>query len=345
MTVDEYRAQAQELFKAFSEGDGAAALRYKWEHPRFKGKTIADVEEARATLDLSDAQMVVAQQQSFNSWDELVAFTNDPTVTRFEEAVDAVVAGDIDKLRAFLADDPSLVHARSKRRHHCTLLHYLGANGVEGFRQKTPPNAVEVMKLLLDSGAEPNALADLYDTKCTTMSMVVTSSHPAEAGLQIALAETLLDYGAANSEVRAALTFGYVDTAEALARRGASIDFIAAAGLNRVDDVARLLPTADANERHAALALSTMLGHVEVARILLDAGEDPSRFNPEGFHAHATPLHNAIWNDKDDVVRLLVERGARLDIKDKIFLGTPLDWAVYGKKDELAEYLRSYGAP
>ena len=61
----------------------------------------------------------------------------------------------------------------------CTII---GANGVEGGRQKTPPNAVEVAKMLLDAGAEVDALADLYESKCTTMSMLVSSSHPAESG-------------------------------------------------------------------------------------------------------------------------------------------------------------------
>lgn len=44
------------------------------------------------------------------------------------------------------------------------------------------------------------------------------------------------------------------------------------------------------------------------------------------------------------VVRLLVERGARLDIKDTIYEGTPLGWAVYGERAEIAEYLRAQGS-
>jgi peptide-methionine (S)-S-oxide reductase len=47
----------------------------------------------------------------------------------------------------------------------------------------------------------------------------------------------------------------------------------------------------------------------------------------------------------DLVVRLLVERGARLDIKDTIYNGTPLDWAVYAGRTDLAEYLRAQAAP
>ena len=44
-----------------------------------------------------------------------------------------------------------------------------------------------------------------------------------------------------------------------------------------------------------------------------------------------------------ELVTLLVERGARLDIRDTIYGGTPLGWAEYGNKPEIAEYLRSVG--
>lgn len=350
-TVEDYAREAEQLFGALQAGDEAAHWRFKWEHPRFKEQNVEDVRAATLTLD--DARLVVAQEYSFDTWEELRAFArtvaNDGPVARFESAVDAVVDGDLATLRSMIENDPELVRARSARRHHCTLLHYIGANGVEGGRQKTPANAVAIAKLLLDSGAEPDALADLYGEKCTTMSMLVSSSHPAEAGLQIALAETLLDAGARldgpgtrwQSAILTALTFGYRDTAEALARVASIDDLAAAAGLGRVDDVRRLLPSAGAKARHIALALAAQLGNADVVRLLLDAGEDPSRLNPAGYHAHATPLHHAAWNGREDVVRLLVERGARLDVKDTLYSATPLEWAEYGKKEKIAEYLRS----
>jgi ankyrin repeat protein len=55
-------------------------------------------------------------------------------------------------------------------------------------------------------------------------------------------------------------------------------------------------------------------------------------------------LHQAIWAGHQGVVRLLVERGARLDLKDTIYQGTPLGWAIYGGREEIARYLRSRGA-
>ena len=45
----------------------------------------------------------------------------------------------------------------------------------------------------------------------------------------------------------------------------------------------------------------------------------------------------------DAVVRLLVERGARLDIRDTIYQSTPLGWAEYGGRTEIAEYPRAQG--
>lgn len=348
MNLADYEQEADALFAALSAGDDSAAWRFKWEHPRFKGKTVDAVREA--ALDLDDARTVIASEHSFDGWEQLAEFVRamntDPNVQRFEAAVDAVVDGDAETLRGFL---PELARARSTRRHHATLLHYVGANGVEGYRQKTPANAVEIATMLLDAGAEPDALADLYESKCTTMSMLVSSAHPAQAGLQARLAELLLDRGAAlegvgtnwQSSVRTALAFGYRDTAEVLARRGAPVDLPAAAGLGRTEDAARLLPSANAESRHAALALAAQHGHADIVRLLLDAGEDPSRYNPEGYHSHSTPLHQAVWSEHLDVVRLLVERGARLDVKDKIYEGTPLDWAVYGKRDAIAGYLRA----
>jgi hypothetical protein len=193
----------------------------------------------------------------------------------------------------------------------------------------------------------------MYDNLCTTMGMLLSSAHPAKAGVQAELAETLLDYGAGHdgpgsawtSNVMTALSFGYARTAERLANRGAPIDQLpVAAGLGRVEETIRLLPTADSKSRHAALALASQHGHADVVGLLLDAGEDPNRFNPDGFHSHSTPLHQAIASDKPGVVRLLLDRGARTDIKDRIYAGNALDWAIYCERPAIAEELRKRGA-
>ena len=355
-TLEQYERQAAALFAALQADNDAAVWKFKWEHPSFRGKLPADVRAATLTID--DARLVVARTYGFEGWEELKAFAAAVSQAgperMFEEGVEAVVAGEVGKLRMMLGEHPELVRARSMRRHHATLLHYVAANGVEGSRQRTPANAVEVARVLLDAGAEVDALADMYDQKCTTMSMLVSSCHPANAGVQAELAELLVDRGAKldegpgtewRSAVMTALQFGYLETAKRLAERGGIPENVAAAaGLGRVGDVEQLLAGADAKSRHAALALAAQHGHAEVVRVLLDAGEDPNRFNPEGHHAHSTPLHQAALAGHLDVVKLLVERGARLDVRDRIYQGTPLGWAEHGGQEEAAEYLKGVGA-
>lgn len=354
--LEEYQSEAEALSAALNARESDALWRVKWMHPSFRGKSLAEV--ISTTLVLADAQAVIAQEYGFDNWTALEAFAeavrSDGPVTLFESAVEAVVSGDVATLRALLKEHPDLVRVRSARRHHATMLHYVAANGVEGARQRTPLNAVDVAKVLLDAGAEVDALADMYDAKCTTMSMLVSSGHPAKAGLQDALVATLVEYGAAlegpgsnwQSALLTALAFGYLATAETIARLGAPIDNLAAAaGLGRLAETRRLLPGADVLGRHVALTLAAQLGHADTVRLLLDAGEDPNRYNPDGYHSHSTPLHQAVSSGHLQVVRLLVDHGARLDIQDTIYQGTPLDWANYCGRAAIAEYLRGRGGP
>lgn len=368
--LDRYQRQAEELLAAFRAGDAEAIACFKQRHPRFLDekipwlpKRLSDAEVAATTLELADARLALARRYDFRDWaaleEHVAAVTQkDSPVRRFEAAVEAVVTGDLPALEGLLRKHPDLVHTRSRRITHfdppvhgAMPLHYVAANGVEGYRQKTPANAVEIAKTLLRAGAEVDALANLYGGQCTTMALLVSSCHPANAGLQAALAETLAEFGSSLegvgagrwvSPVMTALVFGYVDTAEALVRRGAQVKYLAfAAGLGRLEDARRFLPTADSESRHRALALSAQLGHTDVVRLLLDAGEDPSRYNPDGLHSHSTPLHQAALAGHRAVVELMVERGARLDLKDSIYQSTPLGWAEHSGQREVADFLRS----
>ena len=368
-----YIAQAEALLAGWRSGDENAIRVFRNRHPKFLDDKIPWLErnmtddEVKATpIDGDDARLALARGYEFQDWrrlEEYVASVQQPgPIARFERAVEAVIAGDVATLKQLLGRDPGLVRARSTRvnnadppMHRSTLLHYLAANGVEGYRQRSPENAAEVAKVLLDAGADPNALSWAYGGQCTTMALLVSSSPPAEAGVQVPLVETLIDYGASivpagegnwTSPIETALVFGKHDAAQALVRRGAPIvSLAAAAGLGLLDDVQRMLPAADAHDRHRALALAAQSGHADVVNLLLDAGEDPNRFNPPGTHAHTPPIHQAVAAGHLDVVKLLVDRGARLDIKDTTYHATPLGWAKYLNQPEIAKYLEQHAAP
>jgi len=368
--LEQYQKQAEELQDDHRRGEPEAIAFFHEKHPRFLDDTIKwlpkrlnDDEIRDAQLNIDDARLAVARAYNFRDWQALAeyvaAVAQDGPVFWFESAVEAVINGDLAALQALLREHPELVTSRSTRitnfdppAHRATLLHYIGANGVEDYRQKTTPAAVDIARALLKAGAEVDALADMDGGHATTMSGLVSSTPPFEAGLQDALIDVLAGYGAAldatsqwGPPALTALVFGFPSAARALIKRGARVDNVAiAAGLGMRDETDRLLAHADVKSRHAALALAAQYGHADVVQLLLDAGEDPSRYNPPGMHTHGTPLHSAAFGGHSSAVQRLVERGARCDMIDTVWQGTPLDWAIYGKQKDIETYLRSRGA-
>lgn len=370
--LDAYERQAVELLEAHAAGNADALALLHRSLPRFLDETVTwlprpiTADEIRATpLDLSDTRMAVARLYSFLDWDALAALTTEvctpgSPIRTFECAVNAIITGQATELRAMLSERPQLVRERSTRVtchdppvHGATLVHYLGANGIEGYRQKSPANAVEIGKLLFEAGSEADALAGMYGAQSPTLSMLVSSTPPHDAGVQVPLTHLLIDHGANvegagdgqwRSPLHTALVFGFQDAAEALVARGARVDdIVKAAGLGRETEVQHYLPSASSDDRHRAFAMATIGTHLAVTKLLLAAGEDPNRTNPPGFHAHGTPLHHAAGSGRLELVELLVANGARIDVEDTLWHATPLGWAEHEGKQEVVEFLKRRG--
>jgi ankyrin repeat protein len=324
--------------------------------------------DAATRCSLADAQLFLARLHDFVSWPrfaahiEALARASSPD-KEFETAADAVVTGDIDALRAMLRANPALVRARSARDHRATLLHYVAANGHEGWRQKTPPNATDIARLLLDAGSEPDALAHMYGGDATTMDMLVSSVHPHLAGVQVVLVDILLDYDANvngveenGSPIMTALRFHYPLAAEALAHRGARIDnVITAAALGRADLVDRFvteagelrpdvplaqvrwprLPRDPRVHLGYALTWAATWGRQEVVELMLRKGVDPN-----GKDDDATALHFAAAYGHLGLVRLLMKYGASLETLNS-YGGTVLSgtlWYAYNGPIDGVDY-------
>ena len=202
---------------------------------------------------------------------------------------------------------------------------------------KLPKNIVEIAKVIIDAGVDGSSLNE-------ALGLVATGCVPRECGVQIDLINLFCDEGAdPNRASEGAAAHGELEALRRLLTRGAELSLAIAAALGRTDDAYHLLSHATRDERHLALALAAQFGRAEIVRLLLDAGEDANRFNPVGAHSHSTPLHQAALGGHFDVVKLLVERGAELDIKDILFGGAPADWAEHGGKKEVETYLRGLG--
>jgi ankyrin repeat protein len=105
---------------------------------------------------------------------------------------------------------------------------------------------------------------------------------------------------------------------------------------------ARLLAVgADPNISHGTVAQCTALcmasahGHLDVARLLLDGGADPSRAAGDGF----TPLLGAALKGHPEVLQLLLARGAAMDAVQPDSVFTAFHAACFHNQPECAEAL------
>lgn len=339
--LDQYKRQAKDLQKALQAGDPTAIQRIRLFHPRGR-------ELFQPTL--SDTQFVLAREHSFESWPKFskyvreLAQANSP-FAKFERAADAVVNGDAAQLREMLHQNPELVRARSPREHRSMLLHYVSANGVEDYRQKVPRNAVEIAKILLEAGAEVDAVADAYG-KGTTLGLTASSIHPLRAGVLIPLLELLLAHGASVdgasggwNPVNACLANGRKIGAEFLASRAATLDLEGAAGVGRLDLVKSfftknrsLKPNATVTQMESGFIWACEYGRADVVDFLLEMGVDKN----VSRQFKLTGLHWAAASGDIDTVKVLLKHNAPLEAKN-VWGGTPLSSAIWASRESDAD--------
>jgi Ankyrin repeats (3 copies) len=304
-------------------------------------------QKSSGKLSLTKAQFILARAHGFESWPGFsrhlmaLARANSPAKD-FEAAADAIVTGDIATLKTLLGRNPNLVRARSPRRHRATLLHYVAANGVEHYRQRTPANAVAIAKILLDRGAEADATADIYGPHDDALALVATSIHPEQAGLQESLMSLLLarvgpaavSAGSKKEEknlVASCLANGRLRAAEFLAGNGAALNFEAAAGLGRLDIINSFFDEkgkpsnrATRTEMERGLFWACEYGRNDVVEFLWQKGVSLDARSPDG----QSPLHWAVIGGQPETVKLLLSHGANLEARNS-YGGTVLGQALW----------------
>ena len=264
---------------------------------------------------------------------------------KFHPAIEAIKADDVEKLRALVAQDPSLATSGSSTSHP-TLLQCLALDG------KGKPNAVEMATILIDAGAEinePLVAAGSIDNR--------------------AVAELLLDRGAAIdgtgdwSPLEEALYWNNQEVMALLLERGAKVQNLRiAAGLGRTDLIesffnanGSLKPEAGriswpfgrprsewSHDQQSiinnAFVYACMHGHIEAAKLLLEKGAEINAI-PDGFDYAGTGLHYAALNGHHAMVEFLLAHGADRTVKDTKVNSTASGWADYGGHPNLRDLL------
>jgi ankyrin repeat protein len=273
--------------------------------------------------------------------------------------------GMVDRLREILAADPTVVHA--KGGDGCTPLHFsrdiatatllLEHGAIVDARdedhESTPAqwligDAPEVSRFLLDRGAAADiflaaALGDRElaerlisaDRGCLSHRIGKAPEFPPlgykqrggtiyqwtlafnSYSHQIALRkghEALFEFLYENSDTATQLLVSCV-----LARRGEA-EAIAAENPGLV----AALPDVD-KELVAKYCWETNT-NFDAVKLMLDLGFPVA--HPERSHGYS-PLHNAAWAGSGDLVALLIERGAPVDLVDPRYEVTPLGFAIY----------------
>jgi len=259
----------------------------------------------------------------------------------FRDAVEAIGSGNISRLKKLLQDDPQVVSKRldvptEGYFQHPYLLWFVADNPIR--HDRLPSNIAEITRLLID-GVRQNARASFQEQIDYTLGLVATGRIPKESGVQIELIDLLIDAGARPGNGHGALAHGNREAAQRLMERGGKLTLTTAIGLDRKEDIERLLRQATAEEKQIALIASAYLGKPAMIRDLINLGVDVNTYiDPSsGFHSHATALHQAVYSGSLDSVKILVEAGANLNLEDRVYQGTPLGWARYLQKEEKDE--------
>jgi len=272
----------------------------------------------------------------------------------FKQAVFAIDGGEVSLLKRLLDEHPEVATRRLYSPGNW-LTEQIG-DALKGFfkdpyllwfvsedpvRNNTlPSNIAEIAKIIIET-ARKQGTSNFQEQLDYGIRLVAWSWVARENGAQIDLLNVMVDSGASTGGVSDdALVNGNFAAAEHLVKRGAKLTLSTALCLEKWMEAEKLMSTASYDEKQFGLVLAALLVKTEAVARLIRHGvniNEPSR----GLYSHGTPLHHAVWSGSLDTVKLLVEAGADLETRDTLFDGTPLGWAEYGKRDEVADYLRS----
>ena len=170
--------QAARLTEAHHNRDDAVCFQIASWHPDLIGQS--DERILNSSFTVNDAKVTIAREYGFKEWSEVEAIKGRASDVVFENAVDTMLSGGLASLREQIRNTPDLLRARSQYGHRATLLHYVGTNGVESYRQIVPLNLARIVDFLISAGADRHSKANIYGGS-TPRQLFESSKHSYES--------------------------------------------------------------------------------------------------------------------------------------------------------------------
>lgn len=277
---------------------------------------LLDDDSERANKVIASCAEIVVEASLENS--RYLAFKSATTADQFECLVESLCNKSASDFAARLSDRTVFADLRSRRPHRCTLLHYIGQNGVENEHMAVRGVIEAKLKTLLELGCDPNAVCYTYRGGSIQNTIaLLTSSNMGNDVIALTLVSHLVAAGA------------FVDTT------WRTMSTLYDAYMNRNLDEVFPVVNRDRQATGSAFIYFVSMAQAPLVRLLLDLGIDVNFRDLNDV----TPLHQAAFHGHRLLVDMLLEQGASLTIHDKMFNGTPVGWADAGGHQELAKYL------
>lgn len=275
----------------------------------------------------------------------IVALIEKPRITdpHFADAVRAIDAGNLPRLQSLLKTHPYLATAKADEPGsyagpyfaHPGLLCFVAENPTRN--NTLPSNISDIATAIIDAGATSDDIS-------RTLGMVCSGNVPRETNLQAPLIKILLARGADSAQgLDAAITHQEHQAIKTLLELGVVPDARVAVSLGDLPSLEKLLAgQPDSKILTQVWKIAAGNGNVDALKLLLAKGVDIHTVDMQ----NATALHHAALGNHKEAVIFLLQHGARRDILDNQFNGTPSGWAQYGGgHKDLAQFINNWSKP
>lgn len=264
----------------------------------------------------------------------------------------------------------------SERARRFTALTGVFGGGSTGLANQPPhPQGREMAELLLERGADPADEQALWINQGASLEILLR--HGLKADAQVKTAEGVITL--LGRELSQAARNGNADRVKLLLAQGARMDELfdgktpwrhamekgnleiahlleeAGAPVSELDPVERFVSFCVAGDERAARAMlasdpdllkrapkdlvlrAQRAGRIEAVRLALDLGFDPNCIDDNAA------IHGAAGSGNEEMVRLLLQRGASLSLRDPWYDGTGVEWADFSGQIALRDMLLNEG--